>query len=87
MDEVFSRQSITGWGFDLEILALARKFGYTIETFEVNDWKDPKAEGLVGDSAGGAAVQVLRDLFKVRWNLILGKYKDKSFHYEKSRQA
>jgi dolichyl-phosphate beta-glucosyltransferase len=77
-EAIFSRMTIVGWGFDLEILAVARKLGYKIETFEAPDWKDPKAEGqgLVGDSASGAAVQVLRDLFKVRFNLIRGLYNE-----------
>lgn len=80
--EIFSRQTILGWGFDLEILAIARKLGYRIETFAANDWKDPKAAGLVGDSPAKAALQVFRDLIKVRWGLMTGRYRKKSFSYE-----
>jgi glycosyltransferase involved in cell wall biosynthesis len=80
-ERIFSYMTILGWGFDLEILALARKFGYNIEIFEAPDWKDPKAAeaGLVGDSAAGAALQVLRDLLRVRWNLIRGLYRKPSY--------
>ncbi len=76
-EAIFSRMTILGWGFDMEILALARKFHYKIITFETPDWRDPKAvgEGLVGDSQAGAAIQVLRDLFRIRWNLIRGLYR------------
>lgn len=81
-EEIFSRQTILGWGFDLEILAVARKLGYKIEMFPANDWEDPKAAGLVGDSAAKAALQVFRDLLKVRWGLITGRYKNRSFSYE-----
>lgn len=76
-EEIFSRMTILGWGFDLEILAVARKLGYKIEAFEAPDWSDPKeAEaGLVGDSAIKAALQVFRDLFRVRWNITRGLYR------------
>ena len=84
-DKIFSRLTITGWGFDLEALALARKFGYHVETFDASDWKDPKATGLVGDSPGGAAVQVLLDLFKVRWKLITRQYEKETFSYSPKR--
>ena len=80
--EVFARQTITGWGFDLEILAIARKLGYKIEMFPADDWKDPKAAGLVGDSAAKAAIQVFRDLINVRWGLITGRYRHRSFTYD-----
>ncbi len=73
-ETVFKAQTIMGWGFDLEILALVRRMGYTIETFPANDWKDPKTAGLVGDSPAKAAIQVFRDLLKVRWGLLTGKY-------------
>lgn len=82
-DQIFSRVTIMGWGFDLEVLALARKFHYKIDTFFADDWHDPKLEGgLVGDSAGAAAVEVLQELFKVRWNLIRRRYTKRSFSYE-----
>lgn len=81
-EEIFSRQTILGWGFDLEILAIARKLGYDIATFAANDWRDPKATGLVGDSAAKAALQVFRDLINVRWGLMTGRYRNRSYTYE-----
>lgn len=83
-DEIFSRQTITGWGFDLEILAIGRMLGYKIVTFPADDWKDPKAQGLVGDSAAKAALDTFRDLLKIRWGLITGRYRRRSFRYEAS---
>ena len=87
-EKIFSYVTIVGWGFDLEVLALARKFGYKIAIFRADDWHDPKAAGagLVGDSASGAALQVLRDLFQVRWNLICRRYQKPTFHYEPQRR-
>lgn len=81
-EEIFSRQTIKGWGFDMEILKIARSLGYRIETFVADDWKDPKTVGLVGDSNLGSAVQVLRDLIYIRLKSWTGQYKKKTFHYE-----
>ena len=79
---IFGRQTILGWGFDMEILAIARRLGYSIETFPADDWRDPKAEGLVGDSPVGAALQVFKDLLRIRLNLWAGRYRYRSYHYE-----
>lgn len=75
--QVFDRMTILGWGFDLEILVIAKNLGYHIATVEAPDWRDPKAlsGGLVGDSPMGAAWQVLRDLITVRLNLWRGRYR------------
>lgn len=75
VNDIFPRLTINGWAFDLEILVLAKKFGYNIEQFDAQDWKDPKTHGLVGDSPLKAMVQSLLDAFKIRWNLIAHKYK------------
>ncbi len=76
-EEIFSRMTILGWGFDLEVLAVARKLGYQIGIIEAPDWKDPKAagSGLVGDSPASAAIKVFSDLLKVRWNITRGLYR------------
>lgn len=73
--KVFERQLIVGWGFDMEVLAIARKLGYSIDFIQVNDWHDPKPVGLVGDSSAKVALQVFGDLIKIRWNLLLGRYR------------
>jgi dolichyl-phosphate beta-glucosyltransferase len=80
-EEIFGRMMIVGWGFDMEVLSLARKLGYSVAVFNAPDWTDPKAshEGLVGDSAIGVSLQVLRDLLKVRWNMIRGRYEHISY--------
>ena len=88
--EVFGRVTIPGWGFDLEVLAIARRLGYSIVTVEVPDWHDPKPEGagLVGDSLLKVSLQVLRDLFKVRWNTWTGRYNTlNSVHTQMHRDA
>ena len=67
--DIFSKMMIERFGFDIEMLALARKFGYRIKEVPV-DWKnDPNSK--VGLSAYR---QVLWETVKVRWYLIIGKY-------------
>lgn len=81
-DEIFSRQTILGWAFDMELLLIAKKLGYSIETFPANDWNDPKINGLVGESAMSAAVGMFGDMLKIRKNALLGRYRKKSFSYQ-----
>ncbi len=78
---IFSRQRISGWGFDMEVLKLARKFKYKIEKINVDDWKDPKVVGLTGDSSMKVALQVFRDLLIIRLNLLLGRYRKPVFDW------
>lgn len=87
-EDIFSRQTMPGWSFDMEVLKIARLQGYKIEWFLANDWKDPKADtqGLVGDSPLKAAVQTFADIFKIRLNIWAGKYRKKSFSYEPKTQ-
>lgn len=69
VQDIFPKLTITRWGFDVEVLALARKFGYKIKELPV-DWKnDPNSKvGLK------AYIQVLIETMKIRWNLMSGKY-------------
>jgi dolichyl-phosphate beta-glucosyltransferase len=83
-EAIFSRQTMLGWSFDAEVLKIARTLGYKIITFEAPDWKDPKAagQGLVGDSPLGAAIRTFRDLFIVRWNVIIGRYRKPNYAHK-----
>ena len=67
--EIFPKLTIVRWGFDVEVLALARKFQYKIKELPV-DWKnDPNSKvGLK------AYFQVLLETVKIRWNLMIGRY-------------
>lgn len=69
-EDIFSRTLITGFAFDVEVLAIARKLGYEIGIIPVC-WKHHP------DSSVSARnfIEVLRDLFKIRWNLLLNKYR------------
>ena len=70
-NEIFSRTTIFGWGWDVEALALAKKYHYKIKEVPV-DWKNDISNSKVGLSA---YFQVLVETIKIRWNLITGKYK------------
>ena len=50
-ERIFSQQRVFGWGFDFEVIAMARKFRYRLGIMKIDDWSDPKGDtGLVGDS-------------------------------------
>lgn len=87
-EAIFSRQTITTWSFDVEILSIARYLKYPIKTFDVPDWHDPKGEGagLVGDSPLKVAIREAMDPLKVRLNLWRGRYKQPVFQYEPKGQ-
>lgn len=68
-ETVFPKQTIEKWGFDIEVLALAKRMGYKIAlipVYWVNDF-DSKVNI-------GAYFETLMDLFKIKWNLITDKY-------------
>lgn len=68
-EAIFSHTKITGWGFDVEILALAKKLDFKIKEVPVV-WKNDLAS-TVGASA---YVKVLIEVLKIRWWLWTGVY-------------
>ena len=73
---VFSLQTIESWGFDMEILAIARKKGYNIGLINVPDWRDIKEGSKIsGTSPIKASLQTFGDLLRIRWQIIRGRYK------------
>lgn len=69
VQDIFPRLTITRWGFDVEVLALAQKFKYKIKEVPVNWKNDPNSHvGLK------SYIQVLIETMKIRWNLMTGKY-------------
>ena len=69
-ERIFSKMVIERFGFDIEILALAKSFGFKIKELPV-----------VWNNSGESKVslksyfEVFRDLLRIRWNLWTGKYK------------
>jgi dolichyl-phosphate beta-glucosyltransferase len=67
-DDLFSHQTIDGWGFDIEVLALATQRGYSIRTVAIDDWQDV-AGGTFTNVAVTGALSTFRDLLRVRRSL------------------
>ncbi|MEX2090883.1 MAG: dolichyl-phosphate beta-glucosyltransferase [Candidatus Paceibacterota bacterium] len=69
-EDIFSKMTVDRFGFDIEMLALARKFGYKIKEVPVN-WKNDVSGSKVNLKS---YFQVLLETVKIRWNLLTGKY-------------
>lgn len=68
--QVFSKQKLEGFGFDVEVLYLARKAGRRISEVPVR-WNH-------ADNSRVSAMNGIRafvELLEVRWNSLLGRYK------------
>lgn len=75
-ERVFRQQTINSWGFDMEILALARKEHATISHLPITDWQD-KEGGTLNENpykAVKAAAMTFFDLLKIRMQLLFGYY-------------
>ena len=83
-DELFRRQTILGWGFDMEILAIARMLKYKIAIIEAPDWHD-KPDGTIESDIKSAAVETLLELGIILWRRWTGRYKTKHFSYKPYR--
>jgi glycosyltransferase involved in cell wall biosynthesis len=71
-EKVFSLQTIKRWGFDIEILVIAKKLGYRIKELPVK-WVNPSGKGK-GVSLTGY-FNTLKELLQIKWNSIRGKYR------------
>ena len=62
---------MTGWSFDIELLFVGRKRGYTIKEIGI-PWyySDHSHVNPISDAA-----KMFLDIFKIRWNHITGKYR------------
>ena len=69
--EVFRRQRLDGFGFDVEVLAIALRLGFRIVEVPVR-WIN-SADTRVHAVRDG--LPMFRDLFRVRWNGLLGRYR------------
>ena len=69
--ELFRRQRIERWGFDAEVLFIARKLGYKTVEIPVR-WSHSEGTkvNMLGDS-----VNMFLDLLRIRWNQVRGCYR------------
>ena len=68
--DLFPRLTLGGWGFDAELLFLARKRGWTIREVPVR-WVYSSATRMRPLRNGA---QMVRDLLRVRWRYATGAY-------------
>jgi glycosyltransferase involved in cell wall biosynthesis len=71
-ERVFSRQTMAGWAFDVELLTIAHQLGLRIMEVPV-DWYDAKDSKL---RAAHAALASLRDVRQIRKNVQHGMYQE-----------
>ncbi len=69
-EKIFPQLTIKRWGFDVEILALARLLGLKIKEVGVRWINDPHSK-----VKASAFFEVLKDVIKIRLNIIRKKYR------------
>lgn len=72
--ELFGRQVMEGFAFDVEVLFLARKAGLVVREVAI-DWyyRERSKVHPIGDT-----IAMTRDLLKIRWRYLRGRYNDYS---------
>jgi len=69
-EDIFSRQSLTGMSFDVEVLFIARRLGYSIQEVPIDWYFDADSRvRLFQDS-----MQMFLDLLTIRRNARQGRY-------------
>lgn len=69
-EQLFSRQTISGWSFDVEVLFIARLLGYVIHEVPIPWYFNPQSRvKVLRDS-----LQMGADLLRIRRNARQGKY-------------
>ncbi len=66
---IFPKQTIFRWAFDVEILAIAKKFGLKIKEVPIKWINDAESHVKLG-----GMVRMLFEVLRIRWNLLIGKY-------------
>lgn len=69
-EKIFSRVTMTGFSFDIEMLALTRALRYRMAIIPVR-WRFEEGSKVTLK----AYIQVFVDVFKIRWNFISRQYK------------
>ncbi len=70
-DHIFNKLTLERWGFDMEILAIAKLKHLAVKQVPVN-WLDQTNSKIQSSSV---FARTLLELFKIRWNLIKGAYR------------
>jgi glycosyltransferase involved in cell wall biosynthesis len=69
-EDIFPRQTLTGWSFDVELLVIARRHGYSILEIGIPWYYNPGSKiNVLRDSS-----RMFLDLLQIRRNLRRGRY-------------
>ena len=66
---IFSKLTIKRWGFDIEVLVIAKKLNYSLKELPVT-WINPSGSKVTL----GSYWTTLKELLKIKYNLLTGKY-------------
>jgi len=69
-DDLFGRQFVTGWAFDVELLYLARKFKYSIVEIPIDWYFDTDSRV----KRGVDTLNMVGEVMMIRWRSLLGRY-------------
>jgi len=73
-EKVFGLQTLPGWSFDIELLYIARRYGYHVQEIPIHWYHD--AETKV--RALPDAIRMFKDIFRIHANAWRGAYKNAS---------
>jgi len=71
--ECFNKLKILGWGFDMEILAIAKANKLSIKSVRVDDWESVP-EGTFTEGLLNNSINSLKELGIILWRRISGQY-------------
>jgi len=69
----YPKLTILGWGFDMEVLTIAKVNGLKIKHYRINDWKDVPG-GTFTDNVISISLQAVKDLLHIVLNRLNGSY-------------
>ncbi len=72
-EAIASRMKVDRFGFDFELIILAHKLGFNVKQLPVR-WLNEEGSTVGGLFGPNGFLQVIVDLFKVKWRLLTGKY-------------
>jgi glycosyltransferase involved in cell wall biosynthesis len=75
VNDIFSQCRINRWGFDIEVLALARRLGYKVVIVPVYWINNPDSRVTLS-----GYLNTFKELFQIWWWLITGKYNFKKIN-------
>jgi dolichyl-phosphate beta-glucosyltransferase len=73
----FGKQTINGWGFDMEVLTIANTQHLNIKPIRIDDWKDVAGGTFKASSIIFNALFTLKDLLHIVKNRLGGAYGNK----------